>query len=332
MIDWTVTRNILRACLPRFLKSAYRTGGTDSARYCYAVWLRHLWLVHRGALRANLAAVTELGPGDSIGIGLAALLGGVERYAGLDVVNLIDRERNLAIFDELVELYRCRAPIPGDAEFPQVRPRLADYAFPADMLGDHDIDRNLAPARVTALRHELSTGGTTYETGRAINYVVPWASRDALPSASQDLVFSQGVLQFVPDIASVYAAMYHWLRPGGVISHRISFDSHGTATRWNGHWAYSDLAWRLVNGFFGQGVGQGVNREPMSRHLQVIRDSGFEILDLIPSMRRDGIDRRQLARRFRHLGNEELETNGIYVLARKPWAADECIGPSSTSR
>src|SRR5690349_3534046 len=106
MIDLTVTRNILRAYLPSFLKSAYKTGGTDSARYCYTVWLRHLWLIHRAGLPTKFAAVVELGPGVSIGIGLAALLCGAERYTGLDVENLIDRDRNLAIFDELVELYR----------------------------------------------------------------------------------------------------------------------------------------------------------------------------------------------------------------------------------
>jgi hypothetical protein len=35
MTDWIVVRNILPGYLPGFLKSPYRTGGSDSARYRY---------------------------------------------------------------------------------------------------------------------------------------------------------------------------------------------------------------------------------------------------------------------------------------------------------
>ena len=46
------------------------TGGTDSARYCYSVWLRHLVLGTRSAAVKSIPrVVAELGPGDSIGIG-----------------------------------------------------------------------------------------------------------------------------------------------------------------------------------------------------------------------------------------------------------------------
>ena len=52
------------------------TGGSDSARYCYSVWLRHLRSLAPYGFRVKGAHVGELGPGDSIGIGLAALLSG----------------------------------------------------------------------------------------------------------------------------------------------------------------------------------------------------------------------------------------------------------------
>jgi hypothetical protein len=57
-----------------------RTGGTVSARYCYSVSLRHLSFLQRRGLRTTFKTIVELGPGDSLGIGLAALLSGVERY------------------------------------------------------------------------------------------------------------------------------------------------------------------------------------------------------------------------------------------------------------
>ena len=55
-------------------------GATPSARYCYAVWLRHLIHVRRCGLRGIPETVAELGPGGSIGCGLAALLSGCARY------------------------------------------------------------------------------------------------------------------------------------------------------------------------------------------------------------------------------------------------------------
>ena len=57
-----------------------KTGGTDSARYCYSVWLRHLAMAHTNGLPTSPKIVAELGPGDSIGMGLAALIAGTEKY------------------------------------------------------------------------------------------------------------------------------------------------------------------------------------------------------------------------------------------------------------
>lgn len=50
------------------------TGGTCSARYCYAVWLRHLVLAaEHGLLDRPPRRVVEIGPGDSLGTGIAAI-------------------------------------------------------------------------------------------------------------------------------------------------------------------------------------------------------------------------------------------------------------------
>jgi len=84
------------------------TGGTDSARYCYSVWLRHLVMAKRNGLGPFPRVVAELGPGDSLGIGLAALLSGCDRYFALDVVDHANARSNLEIFDELVELFRAQ--------------------------------------------------------------------------------------------------------------------------------------------------------------------------------------------------------------------------------
>ena len=315
MTDWTVIRNIIRGYLPPFMKSPYRTGGTNSARYCYAVWLRHLSMIGRSGLATKFESVTELGPGDSIGIGMAALLSGAKRYTGLDAARLAESHRNIAVLDELTALFRSRAPIPDAHEYPLTRPHLPAYDFPAAILSDAELEISLAPERLAALHHEVSKSADDQAPGQAVNYVAPWGPADPVAPGSQDLVFSQAVLQSVNDIATVYSSMSRWLRPGGVMSHSISMDSLGSASRWNGHWAYSDHVWRLVNGFSGRA--HAVNREPMSRHLGTIRDCGFDIVTLLTTRRADGIARRELAARFRHLDDEDLLTNGFYILARK---------------
>lgn len=62
------------------------TGGSNSARFCYSVWLRHLVTLGRHGFKIKGAQIGELGSGDSIGMCLAALLSGAPRYVGLDVV------------------------------------------------------------------------------------------------------------------------------------------------------------------------------------------------------------------------------------------------------
>src|SRR5438093_11810020 len=93
------------------------TGGTNSPRYCYSVWLRHLVTLHRFGFKIHGAQVGELGPGDSIGVGLAALLSGANAYVGLDVLPFSAKAGLENIFDELVQMYSHREPIPEQDEF-----------------------------------------------------------------------------------------------------------------------------------------------------------------------------------------------------------------------
>lgn len=56
--------------------SARGTGGSTDARYCYSVWLRHLVMAHVRGLNTDPHTLAELGPGDSLGTGLCAVLTG----------------------------------------------------------------------------------------------------------------------------------------------------------------------------------------------------------------------------------------------------------------
>ena len=89
------------------------TGGTVSSRYCYSVWLRHLVMLEQSTGRTSFETIAELGPGDSLGIGLAGMLTGSNHYHAFDIIKFASVKQNLKIFDELVELFRNREPIPA---------------------------------------------------------------------------------------------------------------------------------------------------------------------------------------------------------------------------
>jgi SAM-dependent methyltransferase len=285
------------------------TGGTGSARYCFSVWLRHLILVRAsGAVAGVPEVVAELGPGDSIGIGLAALISGAERYYALDLLPYSDLKQNLAIFDELVDLFRSRASLPGDEEFPLLLPRLGTYAFPHALLGPSWLDAALAPERIEQIRASIAEPNGPESR---IVYLAPWSDAARIPTHSLDLLYSQAVLEHVDDLPGIYRTMHRWLKPGGAMSHQIDFRCHGKADTWNGHWTYSDFAWRLVTGR----RAYLLNRAPRSEHIKLLAEVGFTVVSEIESRSPSALRRTDVARRFRDLSEADLTTSGTFVVA-----------------
>lgn len=296
----------------RIVKS---TRGTSSARYCYSVWLRHLVMACECGLLKGPVPVTvaELGPGDSLGIGLAALLSGSSRYVALDVVPYADPARNLLVFDELIDLFRKRAPIPDAAEFPAVKPYLPSYEFPRRVLPEEHLSRALAPDRLAAIRRALErvneTGGEV-----TIAYRVPWYKTDVVERDSVDMLYSQAVLEHVDDLATTYPAMASWLKPGGFASHEIAFSAHHLTPEWNGHWTISDPVWKLIRGR----RPYLLNREPASTHVELLRRSGLQIVNEMRMQVKSDVLRNRLARRFRAMSDDDLTTQAMFVQATKP--------------
>lgn len=284
-------------------------GRTHSPRYCYSVYLRHLVKLAGAGLPIDPRAVAEIGPGESVGTGMAALIAGAERYIGLDVKEYALRPDALALFDELAALFEARAPLPGGDEFPTIKPELADDAFPVRILGADRLARALRPARLAELRARIAAGGADSPLG----HVAPWNEGTRIEEGSIDWIFSQAVMEHVDDLAATYGACRAWLKPGGVMSHQIDLKSHGTADAWNGHWAYSDALWRVIRGrrlYL-------INRQPASVHRDAIRAAGFAIAAEQPVVRRDGIGRKKLAQRFRAMPEDDLSTAGLFVIARR---------------
>jgi hypothetical protein len=258
-----------------------RTGGTNRASYCLDVWLKHLALLRSSGMRDMPRALAELGPGDSIGVGLAALLSGVERYYALDVVRYSNAASNLAIFDELATMLKVRDPSVSDE-------------------------------RIARIRSEIASPGSGRD-GVTIEYVVPWSDIRAIEPASVDVIISHAVLEHVVNLESIYQALALWLKRGGMMSHQIDFTSHGLAEKWNGYRAYPEFLWKAI-------IGRRpylINRQPCSVHIALLEKNGFEVVKTKHVVRTDGIQRSQLARRWRSISDDDLACSDLTVQARK---------------
>ena len=87
-------------------KSETGTHGAFSADGSYAIFMRHLVALGKVGVTFENKVVMEFGPGSSYGMGIAALLSGAKRYYALDLIDHTSDIRNLAIFDEMVKLFK----------------------------------------------------------------------------------------------------------------------------------------------------------------------------------------------------------------------------------
>ncbi len=300
----------LASALPGRRLGGRNAGGPGSARYCYSVWLRHLVIARRSGVVPDIGTVLEIGPGGSLGVGLAALLSGAESCVAVDAVRHTSPEENLPILEEMAELLARRAPVPDDDEFPDIQPQLESYAFPAGLVEEGVLNPDAGIAALPAIRDSLLHPAA--DDPRMIRIV----ARPGTPSGNiqgmVSLLLSQAALEHVDDLDGMYGAMRGWLRPGGAMIHTIDYRCHSLASRWNAHWTYSDLAWKAIRGR----RPYLINREPHSTHLRLLERHGFALASEITVPEPSAIARRELAGRFRNLSDADLTTSVAHIVAR----------------
>jgi hypothetical protein len=292
------------------LMSQPKTGGTNESRYCYSVWMRHL--VHWSRFRKYVPdTVAELGPGDSLGTGLAALLAGCNRLFELDVIKYWSNERNLKIFEELIELFRKKTPIPDATEYPRLKPYLSDYGFPAGILSNERLEKSLSDNRISEIRREIQD--IDNPSNRFIKYKIPWHNSEVINFCSVDFIYSQAALECIDELDSTFDAMNSWLKPNGLMSHTIDFKSHGLTSQWNGHWKFNEFEWSLAKG----GRSFLVNRKTLSDYMKLHEKYGFRIYEKEPVKTENLIPLNSLSKRYRSLPENEITTSGIYIISEK---------------
>lgn len=147
--------------------------------------------------------------------------------------------------------------------------------------------------------------------GGALRYVAPWSDPDICAADSLDLIFSHSVMEHVADPAATYVACHRWLKPGGVVSHKVDHSSHGITRAWNGHYSLSDALWSAI---FGKRP-YLLNRMRPRQHIDALRAAGLELL---PESRfvlhRDAVQEISL----REFPDDDRHVRTSTLLARKP--------------
>jgi len=302
----TVTKGALSFVLPALatVHGYDEPLGTVSAESCYSIFLRHLTLLRQAGVNEIARSVAELGPGSSIGVGLAALLAGAERYYGLEVVDFTDPKVDAEVLDKLTGLFRRRATIPSTGIHSRRFPDLDNYDWPEWL----DLGSNTEwEKRVQSIRKDIIT------RARCVKIAAPWTDQVTIEPASVDWIISQSVLEHVDDLAGAYAAMAQWLRPGGIASHLIDFQSHGMTSEWNAHWAIDDRVWHIMRGR----RPYLLNRLPYAAHLAIAAEWGFTPIMEMKNKRFDGLIPADFAPRFRKIGDEDARTAMVFVILRK---------------
>jgi len=268
-------RGLASYVLPSSIFYRPGSGGTFSSEYCYSVWLRHLHYLIENKLFSSLEEIkniAEIGPGDSLGIGLSAIYTGASNYYAFDVLEHAKTEKNEFINSEIKEYLIAQKDIPNTERQRFTAPSLPSYSFP-EILKQYS--RSYYELKYNEIRKALMQGNSDEVN---IQYIVPWMNTDKKDLKNIDLIFSQAVMEHVDDIEFAYREMFKWLKPGGVISHQVDFKTHEMTSEWNGHWFIGDAMWELLS----HGRKYPMNRLPLSSHIQMMEKAGFEIVFIKP--------------------------------------------------
>ena len=258
-IGWILVNNIVG----KKGQSILGTGkdATISAELCYLRWLHHLSIPYQlGYIQKIPDCVAELGPGEALGIGIAALISGVKKYYAFDVIKTSSILSSLDLFDGIADLFINKSTLGNKVNFPY------------NLFTDQYLEWALAEERLSSLKREIYNSINNTEKG-CISYFAPW-DKDIIPPNSVDFIISQAVLEHIDELEEAYSAMSYWMKPNGLMSHFVDFQSHGTSIKWNGHWLYSDRLWKVIRGravFL-------INRKPYSYHIYLLKKYGFEII------------------------------------------------------
>jgi hypothetical protein len=294
--------------LPSLRNSHVGPNAVLSTETLYSIFLRYLSHLHGcGGFSIDGAVVVELGPGCSLGFGMAALLSGASRYYAFDYIDHISSDTDLRVFDRLLELFHQKAGVPHAGKDAHVFPFMSCYDFPDSCLPRDSLRSTLDERRVADIRQDIAD-----RKGQYVSYQAPWSTDMANLSVNADLIVSNAVLEHIDDLELTYTAFKNWIKPGGYMAHLIDYGSHTMFSTWNGHWACSEFAWKLLRGR----RHYLINRVPHSRHIGLLAKFKFDVIADIRIKRVDGLVKESFSAQFRDMTADDANTQLAFLICR----------------
>ena len=282
------------------------SGGSYSSRYCYSIWMRHIVMLKNNNFNCFNQIIGEIGPGDSLGVGLMGLLLGSDKYYAYDTVEFANIERNIKIFDELLFLLKNKSNIPEENEFPRIQPKLDSYNFPKNIYNDEYLQKSLSEDRIKKIRYSILNQN---KNDSMIKYFTSNNKFNASLDNKVNFLFSQATLEHVDDLKLMYENFKNWISPKGIMSHSIDFKSHGYAISWDGHWSISNLRWKLLRGK----RPYLINREPLSTHLAFHHQYNFKIINSKLIKKVPTLKHSNYISDYKNFSKIDKETSGVFI-------------------
>lgn len=290
----------------KYLRKSHAAGG--NSLYCYGIWMQHL--KYWSKLNHEVPkVVVEIGPGNSLGVGLVALISGSQTLFALERIQFCNADTNIRVFDELVTFFKAEKKTNSIDQKETKDTSEKHQDFPSQILTKAHLSECLLDERLDAIRKELAH--PEHKDNIYVHTIIPWNSADVIEENAVDYIFSNTVLQHIDDLQFAYSAMNKWLKQGGCMSHRIDFKSMNTTKLWNEHWTLNTSEWHIVTG--GRSL---INREPLSTHLKLLEEYDFEFIHKALVSKENTLSVEDLTDDFKHLDQTDLTTSGLYYFAQ----------------
>ena len=252
----------------------------ESDVYSLSVFVQHLSnYINYQPRKVLPKVIIELGPGSTVGFGLAAMLLYESDYISLDIDSFFDSDVNLTVLDRIYHRLLEGSFVPDNisADFlPKSNRALQLRDIQALDLSTTTItDRyNLIRSRIQEPLPFPSKERWATPLLPKEMYTIFLSSRPVPNPVCVDGIFSQAVLEHVDDLHDLFFNLLSVVAPRALHSHLVDFSCHGLTREWNGHWKFSDSQWRIIRGR----RPQFINRATDSNLLTFFRSLGFHLI------------------------------------------------------
>ena len=177
----------------------------------------------------------EIGPGDNFSGPIAAVALGAKKSIAIDAYDYTDFSLN----SEIIDYFRQKKVSEKE--------------------------------RLDQISYDLKKFSKS-EISEFFSYFAPWEYQDISPG-SVDIITSVSTMEHVQVPNILYQNCYYWLKPGGVMIHKIDFSSHGLTKDWFGHLLLPNTLFKITNGK----KTSHINRWTEKQHLECCARHGFQL-------------------------------------------------------